>query len=127
MSKGRPATPKQAARSRHPIDGALDPALFRALGDPTRVRLLACLSKCGRECSVGEAAECCHVDMSVVSRHLAALEAAGVLTSRREGRTVRYRVRFANLSAALRALADAVDACCPDGSRGCGEGSCGCA
>jgi ArsR family transcriptional regulator len=107
-------SPKQAARRRGAIDKALDPDLFRALCDPTRAGLLACIAKCGRGCSVGEVAECCDVDLSVVSRHLKQLERAGALASAKDGRTVRYRVRYAELAAGLRALADAIDACCPD-------------
>lgn len=115
-------SPKQAARRRGAIDRAMDPGLFRALSDPTRVGLLACIAKCGRGCSVGEVAECCDVDLSVVSRHLKQLERAGALASAKDGRTVRYRVRYAELAAGLRALADAIDACCPDGA--CGEDGC---
>ena len=59
ISKQRPATPKQAAARPSPLDAQLDPALFKALGDPTRVSLLACIAKCGRGCSVSEVAECC--------------------------------------------------------------------
>lgn len=115
-------SPKQAARRRGAIDRALDPELFRALSDPTRAGLLACIAKCGRGCSVGEVAECCAVDLSVVSRHLKQLERAGALESRKDGRVVRYRVRYDALAAGLRALADAIDACCPDG--GCDAGAC---
>lgn len=124
MSKRRPATPKQAAMRRNPVDDLLDPELFKALGDPTRVRLLGCLVKCGRPCSVGEIAQCCSVDLSVVSRHLALLARAGVLEATKSGRTVSYAVRFGEVSTHLRALADAIDACCPDGSCGDGKESC---
>src|SRR5688572_21538560 len=96
-----PTTPRQAVRRRHAIDSLLDPELFKALADPTRVGLLACVAKCARACSVGEVAECCSVDLSVVSRHLKVLEQAGILESQREGRTVRYSVRFTELSTAL--------------------------
>lgn len=115
VRKQRPTTPRQAARRSGPLDKLLDPDLFKALGDPTRLQLLACLAKCGRSCGVTEVAQCCHVDLSVVSRHLAHLEGAGVLTATKHGRTVSYEVRFANLSGSLRALADAIDACCPVG------------
>ena len=123
MSKyRRPATPKQAAACCSPIDDLLDPGLFKAFSDPTRVSLIACIAKCGRGCSVGEVAECCDVDLSVVSRHLALLARAGVVEATKDGRTVFYRVRYAELSRSLRSLADALDACCPDtGSR---KGSC---
>ena len=113
----RPATPRQAAARSGPIDASLDAELFKALSDPTRAKLVACIAKCGRGCSVGEVAECCSVDLSVVSRHLAQLARAGVLESERDGRTVRYR----EVTESLRALADALDACGPDGEM-CGEG-----
>ena len=103
----------------------LDPALFKALCDPTRAGLLACIAKCGRGCTVSEVAACCSVDTSVVSRHLSTLEKAGVLVSQREGRVVRYAVRYGELSRTLRALADAIDGCCPGGGSREGAG-CGC-
>ncbi len=108
-----PATPKQAAACCSPVDSLLDIELFKAFSDPTRVALLACIAKCGRACSVGEVAECCDVDLSVVSRHLALLTRSGVLEGRKDGRTVFYRVRYAEVSRALRALADALDDCQP--------------
>jgi DNA-binding transcriptional ArsR family regulator len=120
VRKLMPATPKQAAARKSPLDERLDPALFKALSDPTRVALLACIAKCGRGCSVSEVAECTSVDFSVVSRHLAALAQAGVLEGSKEGRTVRYRVRYTHLSSALRSLADALEECCPAGSAACG-------
>lgn len=126
VSKRLPKTPRQAAKRAGPLDSLLDPELFRALGDPTRVRLLACLAKCGRACGVGEVAECCSVDLSVVSRHLSLLADAGVLAPKKEGRSVSYALRATDLSTRLRALADAIDACCPEaGGGGCGEG-CAC-
>jgi ArsR family transcriptional regulator len=121
VSKRRPKTPKQAAACCRPIDTLLDPALFKALCDPTRAGLVACLAKCGRPCSVGEVAECCSVDISVVSRHLALLARAGVLEVSKQGREVFYKVRFGDLSKTLRSIADELDSCCP---AGCGGGSC---
>jgi len=123
ISKQRTLTPKAASRLASPLDRALVPALFKALCDPTRARLLACLAKCGRACSVGEVAECCAVDFSVVSRHLALLARADVVESVKQGRTVQYRVRYAELSKSLRSLADAIDGCCPAGG-GCESNNC---
>lgn len=108
-----PATPKQAAACCGPVDKLLDPEFFKAFSDSTRVSLVSCIAKCGRGCSVGEVAECCSVDYSVVSRHLALLARSGVLQARKEGRTVFYRVRYAELCRTLRALADALEGCCP--------------
>jgi DNA-binding transcriptional ArsR family regulator len=115
-----PASPKEAAGCCGPIDALLDARLFKALADPTRVQLLSCLAKCARACSVGEVAECCSVDLSVVSRHLALLEQAGILSASKQGRTVFYSVRYTDLARNLRGLADALDGCCsPAGGGGC--------
>ncbi|MGH7130964.1 MAG: ArsR/SmtB family transcription factor [Phycisphaerales bacterium] len=121
-----PATPKAAAACCGPLDDLLDPVLFKAFSDPTRVSLIACIAKCGRGCSVGEVAECCFVDFSVVSRHLALLARSGVLEATKEGRTMFYRVRYTDLSRSLRSLADALDECCPTagGKGGACNGKC---
>jgi ArsR family transcriptional regulator len=113
VTKHRPSTPRQAARRSAPLDKALDADLFKALSDPTRLKLLACLAKCGRMCSVTEVAECCSVDFSVVSRHLAMLADAGVLDFNKDGRTTFYQVRYEHLGRAFRALADAFSDCSP--------------
>ncbi|MGP1347553.1 MAG: ArsR/SmtB family transcription factor [Phycisphaerales bacterium] len=112
----RPSTPRQAVRRRGAVDARLDPALFKALSDPTRVRLLACLIKCDRACSVSEVAACCSVDFSVVARHLGLLARSGLLDARKEGRTMWYSARSAELAGSLRALADAIEEwCCGNG------------
>jgi len=94
-----------------PLDRALDPTLFRALADETRLRILACLLKCGRACTVGEVAQCCSVDLSVVSRHLKALQDASLLSARRAGREVWYTARSADFVRTLRHVAQSVEAC----------------
>lgn len=121
--QGLPRTPKLAARRAGPLDDLLDPALFRALGDPTRVTLVSCIAKCGRACGVGEVAECCSVDLSVVSRHLGQLARAGILEATREGRSVRYRVRSRELAARFRKLAAALSAGAGRGATECCNGS----
>jgi ArsR family transcriptional regulator len=87
----------------------LSPALFKALGDPTRLALLAGLAD-GLERTVSSLRGCCGVDLSVVSRHLRVLRDAGVVESRRRGKEVLYKVRAAPLADALRSLADALEA-----------------
>ena len=108
---------------RRPIDELLQPAVFRALSDPTRLRLLAALARCGRPCTVTEIAECAGVDLSGVSRHLAALAGAGVLQGVKRGRTVSYQVRFSAVADMFRALAETLCSCCPGG---CCGGACHC-
>jgi DNA-binding transcriptional ArsR family regulator len=104
----------EAAECCSDLAGLIDPALFRALADPHRVALLVHLGESGRPTTVTEAAECCSVDLSVVSRHLAVLRSAGVLRAAKKGREVRYTVSR-DLAVSLRALADALDDCCPPG------------
>lgn len=123
--KQRRLTPKQAAKCCGPLDELLDPRLFKALCDPTRAKMLGCLAKCGRGCSVGEIGECCSVDLSVVSRHLALLAQAGVVESSKAGRVVTYTVRYATLCRTLRDLADALEGCRGTEDACCKGGSCG--
>ena len=102
----------------------LDTDLFKALAEPTRARLLSCLLKCDRPCSVTEIAECCAIDFSMVARHLAIMARAGLLSTEKKGRTVWYAADGAALAGRFRDLADALDELSP------AEGSCndkGCA
>ena len=65
-------------------------ALFKVLGHPARVRILELLS--GGELSVGSLQAELGLDSGGTSQHLAALRQAGLVTSRREGTSVFYRV-----------------------------------
>jgi ArsR family transcriptional regulator len=91
------------------LDAVLSHQMFRALGDPTRVRLVDLLAGRCRPCSVSELAECLDVDLSVVSRHLALLRAAGVLRATKTGRTVLYEIQYDAVAEALRGIADTLD------------------
>ena len=89
---------------------------FRAFGDPTRLRLIAALDD--QEASVGQLVEELRLPQPQVSKHLACLRWCGFVETRREHRTVYYRVadeRVAELLALGRALladnADHVAAC----------------
>lgn len=119
-----PATPLLAARRASRLDGLLNPEMFGALADGTRLRLLACLAKCARSCSVSEIGECCDVDLSVVSRHLAILEEAGIVSQEKQGRNRMYHVRFEHVCGVLRSLADAMEACRVEGGGSCCEKGC---
>ena len=66
---------------------------------------------------MSEVAECCSVDFSVVSRHLALLERSGIVESAKEGRVVRYTVKYRHLVQRLRSLADAVESYDPKSRR----------
>src|SRR5665811_809023 len=98
--------------ARSALGVVLESGLFNALADPTRVAVLAALLD-GNEATVGEVAQCCPVDFSVVSRHLGVLREAGVVRSSKHGREVRYRPQITALVDSLRALADSLERCCP--------------
>ncbi len=105
-------TPPPAA-CRGPLEGLPAPKFFRALSDPRRVGLLIELAVAARPRNVGEMAPCCPTDFSVVSRHLSTLREAGILKSEKKGREVFYQVDYPALTGALRQMADAIEACCP--------------
>ena len=64
---------------------------FRALADTTRLRCLLLLQREGELC-VCELTHALDVAQPKVSRHLAALREAGIVTDRREGQWVHYRI-----------------------------------
>ena len=64
--------------------------LFRVLGHPARVRILELLRHGER--SVGALQAELELDSGGTSQHLAALRRIGLVTSRREGTSVYYRV-----------------------------------
>ena len=73
-----------------PADDDLLAKVFRGLGDPTRLRLLAALGEGER--TVGQLVEQLGTPQPRVSSHLAALRWCGFVTSRREHRAVHYRI-----------------------------------
>ena len=93
------------------LERYLDPAIFRALGDPTRLALLARLASTSGPLTVTELSSCCGVHLSGVSRHLKMLRDAALIQPERQGREVRYRLDCAALTATLRGMADALEQC----------------
>lgn len=73
-----------------PLEADVLAKYFRGFGDPTRVRILNLLR--GSERSVGELVELLGEPQPKVSSHLACLRWCGFVGSRREYRTVFYRV-----------------------------------
>lgn len=63
---------------------------FRTLGNPTRLRILELLRE--RERPVGELVEALATSQPYVSNQLACLRWCGLVTTRREHRTVYYRL-----------------------------------
>ncbi len=73
-----------------PLESELLAKYFRAFGDPTRVRILEALTEGER--SVGELVELLGEAQPKVSNHLGCLRWCGFVESRREYRTVYYRI-----------------------------------
>ena len=65
-------------------------AVFKALSDPTRREILQLLSH--GEKTAGELAERFDVTKPSMSHHFAVLKEAGLITSRREGQQIWYRI-----------------------------------
>ncbi|MDE3229155.1 MAG: winged helix-turn-helix transcriptional regulator [Chloroflexota bacterium] len=71
----------------------LSARFFRALGDPTRLRVLQLLLDApAGEVSVSELVEALDAPQSRVSTHLGCLRWCGLVRARREGKQVYYRV-----------------------------------
>lgn len=64
--------------------------LFKALADPTRLRLIRLLGD--EEVCVCSCVEKLKTNQPKVSRHLAYLRRAGLVTSRRDGKWIHYRL-----------------------------------
>lgn len=106
MNKQKPCCSDLAA--------VLDPALFKALCDPTRLTILARVAQSCATVTVSDVASCCPIDLSVVSRHLATLRNAGIVRAVRKGKEVHYSVQAGALARTLRRIADAIERCCPE-------------
>ncbi len=70
--------------------------VFKILGDPTRARLLYALLEAGELC-VCDLGAATGITDATVSQALRLLRAAGVVTGRREGRNVFYRLSDAHV------------------------------
>ena len=81
-----------------PAEPDLVAKYFRGFGDPTRVRILEMLEEDG-ELSVGELVDRLEQSQPKVSNHLACLRWCGFVATRREHRTVHYRLADARVAA----------------------------
>jgi DNA-binding transcriptional ArsR family regulator len=79
--------------------------VFAALADPTRWRVLSLLAERDGSTATTLAAQL-PVSRVAVVKHLAVLDRAGLVESRRRGREVRYSVRPERLDATARWMAD---------------------
>ena len=83
--------------------------IFRALSDPTRREILQELKR--GELAAGAIASRFRISGPSVSRHLALLEAASLVSSRRDGNRIFYRLEAARLATCLN---DFMSTVCPE-------------
>lgn len=62
--------------------------LFKALGDPSRVKILSCLKV--KDMCVGEIADALNMTTSAISHQLRVLKAIKLVKGTKEGKEVRY-------------------------------------
>jgi DNA-binding transcriptional ArsR family regulator len=83
---------------------------FAALAQPTRLEVFGLLVKAGPDgMAAGEIADALGVRQNTMSANLAVLLRAGLVTNRREGRTIRYHADIAAMAALIGFL---VTDCC---------------
>jgi DNA-binding transcriptional ArsR family regulator len=80
-------------------------AVFKALSDPTRRKVLQLLQQ--RPMSAGELAEHFDVTKPTMSAHFAVLVGADLIQAEKQGRTITYRLRMSVLEEALLGFAQA--------------------
>ncbi len=92
--------------------------VFKALGDPTRIRIVEMLAKRGETC-VCKIYEQLQMTQPAVSHHLAILKRAGLVNARKEGQWVHYSLCCSQVAelpiAFLRELIDKVESGCSNG------------
>jgi DNA-binding transcriptional ArsR family regulator len=81
---------------------------FRALADPTRRQILQELKR--GELSAGEIAACFTISGPSISRHLSILKNADLISERREGNRILYRLEPEQIA---HTLGDFLSAVCP--------------
>lgn len=85
-------------------------AAFSALSQPTRLGVFRLLISAGLDgCSAGRISEALQVRPNTLSANLAVLRSAGLVKSRREGRSIRY---FADLDGLKGLLGFLMQDCC---------------
>jgi len=102
----RSLSPEYMAMAEAALD-VFDTRFFKALCEPTRVEIMRKLVLLGA-CDVGTIAGGLAQDRSVISRHLAVLERAGICQTRKIGRRVFYDIDGPHNVAKVASILDAM-------------------
>lgn len=81
-------------------------AVFKALGEPTRLRIVDFLRRRGGEATGTEIAEHAGISLALLCHHADALAESGLVTKRKEGQTSYWRLDGRALAEAVRHLAE---------------------
>ncbi|MEP6574564.1 MAG: metalloregulator ArsR/SmtB family transcription factor [Gemmatimonadota bacterium] len=76
-------------------------AVFKALGDPTRLRIVEYLRRRQEEATGTEVAEHAGISLALLCHHADALIEAGVVIKRKEGQTSYWRISRETLAAVV--------------------------
>jgi ArsR family transcriptional regulator len=79
-------------------------AVFKALGEPTRLRIVDFLRRRGGEATGTEVADHAGISLALLCHHADVLVHAGIVTKRREGQTSYWTLNREALTAAIRNL-----------------------
>jgi len=79
--------------------------VFKALSDPTRLRIVEMLADCDEMCG-SEMADKLGISLALLCHHWSALEHAGLITKRKEGQTASISLNQELLSDCLKVLPD---------------------
>lgn len=79
-------------------------AVFKALGEPTRLRIVDFLRRRGREATGSEIADHVGISLALLCHHTDALVEAGLVIKRKEGQTSIWRINSSSLLSALKSL-----------------------
>ena len=108
----QPQTSTAPACAVKPVELAAETHDFlKALASPTRQRIMLLFAR-GAELSVNEVAEHAGIGQSTASQQLDLLRRGGIVTSRREGKTVLYRADKQGSATALADLQAYLQNCC---------------
>ncbi|HEY8795021.1 MAG TPA: metalloregulator ArsR/SmtB family transcription factor [Gemmatimonadaceae bacterium] len=80
--------------------------VFKAIGDPTRVRIIELLRAQTEEITGTEIADSVGVSLALLCHHSSVLVEAGLVTKRKEGQTSYWTLNRDALAAALGSLAE---------------------
>jgi DNA-binding transcriptional ArsR family regulator len=76
--------------------------IFKAMGDPTRLRIIELLQ--AKEMRVSELAGILEADVPCVSKHLSLLRACGLVSSRKEGPQIYYTLIMPQFESLMRCV-----------------------